>query len=409
MKRFSPLVALALCLTLLSLPLLAQTAAKTEAKAVKTPGLELAALATQVTGIAISPLLGVSAVGAYQYFQAGTPEQKSALPWFANPAFWAVGVLVVGAVAAKDAAGATLPPGWKKPLDVLETIENKASGLVAAGAVIPSLVSFGSKMIMDSTGLGGAVELHAGGLAMLPVAAMDTGWLLSLLMVPLSVAVFAVVWLTSHAINVLILLSPWGAIDAALKGARTALLGLVTATAWIDPVIGVTLSVVIIVIAYFTAGWAFRLMVFGSVFCWDFFTLRRKRFKLFADGNKLFTGSAFAGVPTRTYGRLHQAADGALTLKFRPWLVLPEREVAVPREGLVVGRGVFYSEVLGHDPKADKNRTLLLLPPRYLGHEELFARTYHISGTCEVGLRRAWSWLKEALGLGAGKPSPATV
>lgn len=409
MKRFSPLVALALCLTLLSLPLLAQTAAKTEAKAVKTPGLELAALATQVTGIAISPLLGVSAVGAYQYFQAGTPEQKSALPWFANPAFWAVGVLVVGAVAAKDAAGATLPPGWKKPLDVLETIENKASGLVAAGAVIPSLVSFGSKMIMDSTGLGGAVELHTGGLAMLPVAAMDTGWLLSLLMVPLSVAVFAVVWLTSHAINVLILLSPWGAIDAALKGARTALLGLVTATAWIDPVIGVTLSVVIIVIAYFTAGWAFRLMVFGSVFCWDFFTLRRKRFKLFADGNKLFTGSAFAGVPTRTYGRLHQAADGALTLKFRPWLVLPEREVAVPREGLVVGRGVFYSEVLGHDPKADKNRTLLLLPPRYLGHEELFARTYHISGTCEVGLRRAWSWLKEALGLGAGKPSPATV
>jgi hypothetical protein len=81
--------------------------------------------------------------------------------------------------------------------------------------------------------------------------------------------------------------------------------------------------------------------------------------------------------------------------------------VPVPREGLVVGRGVFYSEVLGHDPKTDKNRTLLLLPPRYLGHEELFARTYHISGTCEVGLRRAWSWIKEAVGLGARKAVPA--
>lgn len=408
MKRFSPLLALALCLTLLSLPLLAQSA-KPEAKAVKTPGLELAAMATQITGIAISPLLGVSAVGAYQYFQADTPEQKANLPWFANPAFWAVGILAVGAVAAKDAAGAALPPGWKKPLDILETIENKASGLVAAGAVIPSLVTFGSKLIMDSSGLGDTVVIHTGGLAMLPVAAFDTSWLLSLLMVPLSVAVFGVVWLTSHAINVLILISPWGAIDAVLKGVRTSLLGLVTATAWIDPVVGATLSVLIIIIAYFTAGWAFRLMVFGSVFCWDFFTVRRKRFKLYADGNKVFTGSEFEGVPARTYGRLNQAADGALTLKFRPWLVLPVREVPVPREGLVVGKGVFYSEVLGHDAKTDKNRTLLLLPPRYLGHEELFARTYHIAGTCEVGLRRAWSWIKEALGFGAAKGDVATA
>ena len=131
--------------------------------------------------------------------------------------------------------------------------------------------------------------------------------------------------------------------------------------------------------------------------------MRRRRFQLLADGNKLFTGAKLEGVPPRTYGRLYQAADGALTLKFRPWLVMPERAVAVPREGLVVGCGVFYSEVLGHDPKSDSNRTLLLLPPRYLGHEELFARTYHISGTCEVGLRRAWSWLKEALGFGPKK------
>jgi hypothetical protein len=406
MKRHAPLVIVALCLSLLSLPLLAQGTAKAAAKNPKTPGLEMAALATQVTGIAISPLLGVSAVGCYQYFSADTPEAKANLAWFAKPGFWALGLLIVAAVAVKDMAGATLPPGWKKPLDILETIENKASGLVAAGAVIPSLVTFGSKLIMDSAGAGGTIELHGTGLAMLPVAAIDTGWLLSLLMVPLSVAVFAVVWLTSHAINVLILLSPWGAIDAALKGVRTAILGLVTATAWIDPVVGATLSVLIIIIAWFTAGWAFRLMTFGSVFCWDFFTFRRRRFTLLADGNKLFTGSKFDGVPARTYGRLHQAADGTLTLRFRPWLVLPVQEVPVPREGLVVGRGVFYSEVLGHDRKSDANRTLLLLPPRYLGHEELFARTYHISGTTEVGLRRAWSWLKEALG---GAPKPATA
>ena len=403
MKRSAPLVALLMCLTLLSLPLLAATPAGPEAKKGKTPGLELAALATQVTGIAISPLLGVSAMGAYQWVKASTPEEKAALPWFANPSFWLVGLLAVGAVAAKDTLGATLPPGWKKPLDIFETIENKASGLVAAGAVVPSLVALGSKMIMGSSGLDG-VAFHTTGLAMLPIASFDVSWLLNIVMVPLTVVVFAIVWVASHAITVLILLSPWGAIDAALKAGRTALLGVVTATAWIDPVVGATLSVVIILIAYLVAGWSFRLTTFGSVFCWDYFTGRSKRFKLLADGNKVFTGREINGVPTRTYGRLYQAADGSLTMKFRPWLVLPEREVAVPREGLVVGCGVFYSEVLGSDAKSDKNLTLLLLPPRYLGHEELFARTYHISGTCEVGLRRAWSWLKESLGFKA-KPA----
>ena len=118
MKRFAPLLALMLCLSLLGLPLLAATAPAKPAKTEKTPGLEIAVLLTQVTGVAISPLLGVSCIGIYRYFQASTPEEKAALPWFAHPSFWAVALLLVGSVAAKDTLGATLPPGWKKPLDV---------------------------------------------------------------------------------------------------------------------------------------------------------------------------------------------------------------------------------------------------------------------------------------------------
>ena len=231
---------------------------------------------------------------------------------------------------------------------------------------------------------------------------------LTALMVPLSVLVFAVVWVVGHAINVLILLSPWGGLDTVLKGMRTSVLALVASTAYIDPVVGATVSVVIIIVAYFMSGWAFRLMVFGSEFTWDFLTLRSRRFQLLADGNKVFTARKVATVPLRTYGRLYQEADGRLTLRFRPWLVLRERTLEIPREGLVVGKGVFYSEVLGFQKPQDKVGTLLLLPPRYRGHEDLFARTYHISGTCDVGLRKAWSWLKEAFGFGA-KKNPAAA
>jgi hypothetical protein len=394
MKRLVPLVLALCCAALFAGP--ASAAEKKE----KTPGIELATMASQVTGIAISPLLGVSGVGAYQWMKASTPEEKARLPWFAQVSFWLPALLLVGLCAFKDSFAAMVPPGLKKPLDVAETVENKISGLVAAGAVIPSLVAVGSKLMMHSTALEHA-PVMTGGFGVLPLAAFDTSWLLALLMVPLSVAVFAVVWVVGHAINVLILLSPWGGLDTALKGIRTGVLSLVAATAYIDPVVGATLSVVIIILAYFMAGWAFRLMVFGSVFSWDFFTFRRSRFQLLADDNLLFTGRDIAEAPRRTYGRLHQAADGKLLFKFRPWLVLPERVVEVPRDGLVVGKGLFYSEVLGFEKAADKNTTLLLLPPRYVGHEELFARTYRISGTCDIGLRKAWSWLREAFGLGA--------
>ena len=377
-----------------------------EAK-VRTPGLELATMASQVTGIAISPLLGVSGVGAYQYFKASTPEEKAALPWFAQVSFWLPALLLVALCACKDSAASLFPPGMKKPLDIAETVENKVSGLVAAGAVIPSLVAVASKIISHAGGVGHSTAA-VGGLGMVQVGMFDTSWLLTILMVPLAVAVFAVVWVVGHAINVLILLSPWGGVDTALKAMRTGVMSLVAATAYIDPVVGATLSVVIILLAYFMAGWAFRLMVFGSEFTWDFFTLRSRRFQLVADGNKLFTAREIAGAPMRTYGRLYQAGDGKLLFKFRPWLVLAERTIEVPRDGLVVGKGVFYSEVLGFDSAADKSSTLLLLPPRYRGHEDGFARTYHISGTCEVGLRKAWSWIREAMGFGA-KKQPAVA
>ena len=405
MKRLVPLVLAVLCAALCVAP---TQAAETKKKPEKAPGIELATLTSQVTGIAISPLLGVGGVGAWQYFHASTPEEKARLPWFAQISFWLPALLLVGVCACKDTIAAALPPGFKKPLDATEVLENKVSGLVAAGAVIPSLVALGSKLMMSTAGPDQPVAVM-GGLALIPFGAMDFSWVLTILMVPLSVAVFAVVWVVGHAINVLILLSPWGGLDTVLKAMRTSVLSLVAATAYIDPVVGATLSAVIILLAWLMAGWAFRLMVFGMEFTWDFFTLRRLRFQVLADGNKLFTAREISGAPMRTYGRLQQEADGRLLFKFRPWLVMPERTVEVPREGLVVGKGVFYSEVLGFDRKSDKNQTLLLLPPRYVGHEELFARTYRISGTCDVGLRKAWGWLREAFGFGAKRSTPVPV
>lgn len=351
---------------------------------------------TMVTGIAISPLLGVGGVGAYDFFSTPS-DQRDQLPWYAHVSFWLPALLLVGAIAAKDAFGAALPPGLKKPLDVCETVENKVSGLVAAGAVVPSIAAFFVNM-------GGT---HALGLSTLGLAAIDFAPVLNILMIPLFVAAYVVVWLVGHVINVLILMSPIGALDAALKAARTAVMGLLVVVHAINPWYGAALSLIIVVISYFIAGWSFRLMVFGAVYIWDFITGRRRRFQPAADANWMFTARRIVKTPVRTYGKLSRTATGELSFAYRPWLVMAKRAVTLPAGQYAVGRGLFYPELMLVD--GDQEKTMLILPPRYKAHEEAIAKIYGIAGVRDVGLLKGfkamWRWLKSLFGFTA-QPAP---
>ncbi len=407
MKRLAPLFLLALTAALILAPFAyaAGTAQQAAKAADHSPGAPIASAISTVTGMAISPLLGTGAYGAYQWAAAKDDTARAKLPWYAHWSFFGPALLLVGACAAKDAFGAVVPPGLKKPLDVLEVVENKATGLVAAGAVVPFTMDAVSKMIVGSKTAAAGHAVATGGLAMIHLGAIDLSWLLNILTIPFGIAMFALVWMASHAINVLILLSPWGAIDAALKTARTALLGVLTLTATINPWVGAALSLVVIVVAYLVAGWAFRLTVFGTVFCWDFFTVRRSRFQPAENDNWMFAGGNLPGVPVRTYGRLVLRTAGTYEFVYHPWLWLPVKiaPVAVPREALGVGKGFFFSTIT-----ADKAGTLFLLPPRYRGHEETIVRAYLMGGGVrDAGLRKAWSMLKELFGGSAAKTQMA--
>ncbi len=394
MKRFIPVVVLAFLLSVIVLPLWAATDAAVPVND-RSPVAPIAEAITAVTGIAISPLFGTGGYGLYLWWRADEAARAD-LPWFAQMSFWLPALLLVGAVAVKDAAGAALPPGWKKPLDVLETIENKVTGLVAAGAVVPFTMAMLSRVLVGGDGETMAQAAVLGGAGAWPLAVIDWSWLLNLVTVPVGIAVFAVVWMGSHAINGLILLSPWGAVDAALKAARTSLLGLLVVTAQLDPWVAAGLSLVIIVISWFIAGWSFRLSVFSSVFCWDFFTRRRVRFQVQPDGNRVFAGTGLGGAPQRTYGRVLRDASGGLAFVYRPWLVLPERRTPLPAPTeLAVGCGAFFCNV------TDGRGEVLVLPPRYRTHEEALASALACGrGVQPVGLNRAWTWLKSALGFG---------
>jgi hypothetical protein len=360
------------------------------AKTPPPPGVAIAQTLSTITGVAISPLLGVSGVGCYQYFKASTPEAKAKLPWFANPLFWVPALLLVAGCAAKDCAGVVLPPGVKKPIDALETVEHKISGLVATGAFVPIMVN----IIHEANSTGGQPSAS---LSSLGLAVVD--WhnvFYNVLMTPIAMGAFFLVFLASNAVNILILLSPFGALDAGLKAARTALIASVAVSAWSNPWIGAAWAVIIILFSYLIAGWSFRLSHFGMIFLWDYFTVRKHRFQPDASVNALFLGRKINKVPARTYGKLQRNANGDLIFNYHPWLIMPLRTLTLPAGTYEAGRGFFYSEILRVE--GDSAKTMILLPPRYLGHEEAVAKIYQFAGVRDVGIRAAWSWFKSLFG-----------
>lgn len=354
---------------------------------------QLAQTISQLTGVAISPLLGTSAVGAWRYFD--TPKaQRARLPWFAQPWFWAPALVLVGLVFAKDVLGPATPTALKKPIDAVELFENKLSGLIAAGAFVPLLMgAFG-----DLPGLT-QVDPAAAGFA----AATSSAWINTLL-TPFAMIAFVVVWLLGHVIHVLILISPFTTVDTALKALRTALLATVAGTSFVNPWIGAAWALAIIGVAALLAGWSFRLSVLGSVFLWDFFTVRRKRFTPDAQANWIFLARDVADAPLRTYGRLRRDETRRLRFAYRPFLLGRAREVELPEGTYQVGRGLLYSDLLLAQGDSDTAR-LGIFPPRYRGHDARLTEIYRLAPPDDVGLRAVGKFFKELLGF-APSPSP---
>jgi hypothetical protein len=177
---------------------------------VATPGTELAHAISEITGVAISPLLGVSAVGAWRYFHAQTPQQRARLPWFAQPWFWIPAFVLVTACFLEDTVGITAPRLLKKPLDVADALEHKISGLIATGAFVPLIVA-----VFPPAEPEAALHASTGFLA-----AIDLSWLGNGLLVPLAMLTFFIVFLASNAINILLLLSIWPETPVFGSGAR---------------------------------------------------------------------------------------------------------------------------------------------------------------------------------------------
>lgn len=344
----------------------------------------------KTTGLAISPLLVLVALGWYDFIRAGGFDAApGALPLHANPWLLIPLSVVLACVIGKKFASPAIPLPVRKALDAAEYLEAKFSALVAAGLLLPTIVA--------------TMSAAAGGdsPAAVQTASLAPGWLTYALIFVLMVVVFASVWISFHVIDALIVLSPFALVDAALVALRGSILGVLALSFLISPFLAAILAVPLIIASLLFAGWCVRLDLFALATATDI--LFRRRGEAYRPA-RAFLAARGHGAPIRTMGHAIPSARG-VRFSYRPFFLLPHRTLEIEASRPALVRGTIWS-TLRDDAR---NRSLVSFPPRYNGVASAVATSF---GAVERDgfLRRGWREMRAFFGSIFGRPAaPAAL
>jgi len=370
-------------------------------------GEKLSTALTTVTSTAISPLVGVCVMGAWQYYH--TPQtRRTQLPLIQKPKFWIPVMLLLILIFIKDTFGG-FAPLIKKPLDAAEVLfVNHASLVLIAFPVVLNQVA----RVMGSQSLRGLFARVVSEPVVYAATAQMRGIhhafnvATTVLYTIVGLVVTCVVWLVGHSFDVLALISPFPFLDFLLKVVRNTIFAVLVITSLISPHLGLLLCLGVVVFSFLIFGWALRTAVFGTVFAWELL-----RVLLFHAQHKPNSGesvSAFSTgmskVPRRTYGRLHAGQDGTLLFGYRRLLVGPEKKVLVGNaSSFEVGQGVFFPSVIEPIESAAKHRVVFRLLPTYCGAEEAVRACLKLAQVRDArftkGIRSFWKFVTEDSGV----------
>lgn len=348
-----------------------------------------------LTGEAINPLFGVAALGVYNYIRTDA-ALRPLLPAHDRPIVW-VPLLAIIFLMLFNSTIAEALPLLKVPLNALGDLVNKAGAVVVLPLVVTvfadALAPAASHLFADAARLI-APAAYAGesAAAAAPGAALHAlGWIAGAIAGTL---VYAAVWLSFNVVDVLVLICPFPGIDALLKGARLAVLGILTAAHHLFPPAGLVLAMAIIAVSFYMAGWSFRLSVFGWTFSTDILLFRRART---LNPAPAFSGPALAlahRIPLRTRGRLERhpdANDGALIFSYRPWLLFFRRAVPLgDPSSFACGKAFFAPCLTRHNGR----EIWLRLPPRYRDDVERLTMEFDLAPSVHCGMVNSFGkWL----------------
>jgi len=291
-------------------------------KAVAFKGEVLSREIARTTGIALNPILCMSALGAYTYYTTDK-ESQDLLPWHASPKFWGPLAFVMLLILLKDSSKVALPKVLTVPLDAVETLlEKKASALLALPMLFSAINSGEFEQMNELSKQVANFVLPAAiaGSSMDIVVNSSPDLFATITTFIIVFTIFVVVWVLSHAFNVLILLCPFSTFDMVLATTRNALVAAVIGLS--ETTFGFGLSLAIIFVAVFFFPRALRLVVFGTVMSFDIIVYRilkktTEPLSSLQRGIRGFTSCYLSSIPPRTYSTISQK-NGEIFISYRP-------------------------------------------------------------------------------------------
>ncbi|OQA34202.1 MAG: hypothetical protein BWY57_00664 [Betaproteobacteria bacterium ADurb.Bin341] len=347
-------------------------------------GKEITQSVNLATGAAINPLLVVGGLGAWCWLDTPS-EQRAQLPWHQRPWYWAP-LLTIALLYLLGTLIGIVAPGSNKFTEAARTLEGHLQPLYTLPVLLPLIYGrFG----------GGIEQLHYLLAWMIPSAqASGTEPTGSLALLPVAMAlvfalIYGVVWLTTLAVNALVLLSPFPFLDALIRAAHFAYVAALLLLSVVSPWLGLLLALPLVILALVVSGWCLRLSVFATIIATDLLFFWRKRPA--AVPLLSFAGYPLEGVPARTCGTLQRDA-GQLVFHYRPWLILPKRSIRLEDREIMIERGVLYPRLRACVQGGIVTR--IAFPPRYCGQEESVARQLGITRIDDGAVLSGWTAVK---------------
>jgi hypothetical protein len=306
------------------------------------------------TGLAISPLVVAGGLGGYQWWIT-PPEHRAKLALFYHPWVWGA-FLGLGFLFLMNSCIGTLIPFLKKPMDLVETFEHTATGLLI-GLPIFIFMQIPSSLVMPSV----ATHLPDATAGFIVPFFSASSWVFSaftwIFWLPVLLICFFSVWALSQFINLLILLSPWGGFDLLLRMIRGTALVVIFLAALISPWLALLVCSLIILFSLLFIRFTLRACRFAAYLTLDLFL------GIFCPhrsvGRKLsaYTLVALGQARKRTLGRVEPSADGCAQFCYG------RKEVIQLGRGLELRDGLLGGVI--SESGTDSGRKLVRISKRY--------------------------------------------
>ncbi len=334
----------------------------------------------EMTDESVSPLLSLTIIGGFRNFC--TEEQyKDLLPWYYQFRFlgWVLVALLL--LTFKD----TLLTFWgpaKKPLDALGELVHIASGLIALPIGVTSFADSVANLISEKL-ISVTAWIVPSAYAVDTTTSVDFSssflFLGQFIGISIGLIIFSSTWILGNIIEILIFASPVPFVDTILSGIRSFFIGLIMFLAYINPILGGTLALVVILVSLSTFGWSFRFLTFGFVYCIDVILRKWSTFKIDNRGVLAFSGVGVPRLKPRFLGHLLSGDEKGIVFAYYPYLIFPKKKMVVPVDSVNHGEvaltsGLIAPKVIRSDSISNKASTLFRLSPRHRKNEGSIAQ-----------------------------------